>query len=97
MDFKKELSKFGYNKGNSIDVDILIDEILPELLNKKQNFENLNQIILSELWKFCEKEFNADFEEDYINGYGRKTGMSNRTEKFSKSLTKKMKLWKQYV
>lgn len=90
MDFRKELAKYGYNKGNSIDVETLINEILPELLNKKQNSENLNQIILSELWKFCEKEFNADFEEDWINGYGSKTGMSKRTEKFSKSLTKKL-------
>ena len=36
MDYKKELSKWGYNKGNSIDVEILTDEILPELFEKKK-------------------------------------------------------------
>lgn len=50
----------------------------------------INQIILSELWKFCEKEFNADFEADWINGYGNKAGMSDRTEKFAKMLEKKI-------
>ena len=35
MDFRKELAKWGYNKGNSIDVEILINEILPELFSKQ--------------------------------------------------------------
>lgn len=90
MNFKEELSKYGYNKGNSIDVEILINEILPNLFIKKQQPTELKQIILSELWSFCEKEFNADFEEDYINGYGCKTGMSDRTDKFSGDLAKKI-------
>jgi hypothetical protein len=34
IDFEKELSKWGYNKGNSIDVEILINEILPELFKQ---------------------------------------------------------------
>jgi hypothetical protein len=90
MDFKEELAKYGYNKGNSIDVEVLINEILPNLFIKKQQSPELKQVILSELWKFCEKEFNADFEEDYINGYGSKTGMSNRTEKFAGDLANKI-------
>jgi hypothetical protein len=50
----------------------------------------INKLILLELRKFCKKEFKADFEQDYINGYGSKTGMSDRTEKFSKMLEKKI-------
>lgn len=36
MDFKQELAKYGYNKGNLIDVEALIDEILPALFAKNQ-------------------------------------------------------------
>ncbi len=36
MDFRAELSKWGYNKGNAIDVEILIDEILPSLFFQKE-------------------------------------------------------------
>ncbi len=36
MNFKTELSKWGYNKGNSVDVETLIDEILPELFSKQE-------------------------------------------------------------
>ena len=32
MDFRTELAKLGYNKGNSIDVEILINEILPPIV-----------------------------------------------------------------
>lgn len=42
------------------------------------------------LWSFCEKEFRADFEADYINGYGSKTGMLDRTEKFAEKVAKKL-------
>lgn len=90
MNFTEELAKYGYNKGNSIDVEILINEILPNLFIEKQQPPELKQVILSELCNFCEKEFNADFEEDWINGYGSKTGMSDRTDKFSDSLAKKI-------
>jgi hypothetical protein len=90
MDFKQELAKYGYNKGNSIDVETLIDEILPNLFIQNQQPPELKQVILSELWKFCEKEFDADFEADYINGYGSKSGMSDRTDKFAGTLAKKI-------
>ena len=36
MDYRKELAKWGYNKGNSIDVEILIDEILPSLFSQQE-------------------------------------------------------------
>ena len=90
MDFKKELAKHGYNKGNSIDVEILVEEILPNLLIKNKKEKNIKNIILTSLWDFCEKEFNADFENDYINGVGVKKGLSDRTEKFTENLCKKI-------
>ena len=53
MDFRTELAKWGYNKGNSIDVEILVEEILPELFSKKQIgysqeevLEHLNHLII---------------------------------------------------
>lgn len=36
MDFRTELAKWGYNKGNSIDVKILIDEVLPSLFYQQE-------------------------------------------------------------
>jgi len=36
MDFRSELAKWGYNKGNSIDVEILINEILPEIFSQQK-------------------------------------------------------------
>lgn len=36
MDFRTELAKRGYNKGNLIDVEILIDEILPSLFSQQE-------------------------------------------------------------
>ena len=34
INFKEELGKFGYSLGNSIDVQILIDEILPQIFKQ---------------------------------------------------------------
>lgn len=39
MDFRTELAKYGYNKGNSIDVETLIDEILPSLFSQQERSE----------------------------------------------------------
>mgnify|MGYP000946943210 CR=1 FL=1 len=36
MDFRTELAKWGYNKGNSIDVEILVNEILPSLSSQQE-------------------------------------------------------------
>jgi len=93
MDYEKELSKWGYNKNNSISVETLVSEILPDLLGKKEaSFKELKQKILNDIFTFCEKEFNADFEQDWINGYGSKRGLSDRTEVFAEYLAKKINL-----
>ncbi len=90
MDFKTELAKLGYNKGNSVDVETLIDEILPDLFNKKQIFNEVKQDILTKLKDFCEREYGADFKIDYVRGYGSKTGMSDRLDVFAEHLTKEI-------
>jgi len=36
MNFRTELAKWGYNKGNSIDVEILVNEILPSLFSQQE-------------------------------------------------------------
>jgi hypothetical protein len=36
MDFKTELAKWSYNKGDSIDVEILVDEILQSLFSQQE-------------------------------------------------------------
>ena len=35
MDFKKVLASWGYNIGNSVPVETLINEILPDMFGKK--------------------------------------------------------------
>ena len=51
MDFRTELAKWGYNRGNSIDVETLINEILPSLSSKQNknlySEEEVHEIILS--------------------------------------------------
>ena len=61
MDFRAELSKWGYNKGNAIDVEILIDEILPSLFFQK---EEPKQETLKEVKDLAYYKANA--EEDYL-------------------------------
>ena len=90
INFKQKLAKYGYNIGNCVPVETLIDEILPEIFNKKPSTADVKQTVLTMLWSFCEKEFNADFEGDWINGYGSKTGMSERAEKFAERVAKKL-------
>jgi hypothetical protein len=58
--------------------------------NKKKSIE-LKQLILSELWEFCEKEFLVDFENDYIKGQDYNKGLSDRTECFVEHLIKIIK------
>jgi hypothetical protein len=45
MDFRTELSKWGYNKGNSIDVETLIDEILPSLFFQQQRSYSEEEVL----------------------------------------------------
>lgn len=35
MDFKQVLASWGYNIGNSVPVETLVDEILPDMIGKK--------------------------------------------------------------
>ena len=48
MDFRTELAKWGYNKGNSIDVDILVNEILPSLFSQQEKSNNKEEV-----WTMC--------------------------------------------
>ena len=54
MDFRMELAKWGYNKGNSIDVEILIEEILPSLFPQQQGYSEEEVI---KLLIFCKDRF----------------------------------------
>jgi hypothetical protein len=45
MDFRTELAKWGYNKGNSIDVEILIDEILPSLFSQQERSYSEEEVL----------------------------------------------------
>jgi hypothetical protein len=61
MDFRTELSKFGYNKGNSIDVEILVNEILPSLFSQQERI-GLLEIELNHtktLLASCEKALES--------------------------------------
>ena len=58
MDFRTELSKWGYNKGNSIDVETLIDEILPSLFSQQERSyseEDKREIIEKEFEEYLKK------------------------------------------
>ena len=45
MDFRTELAKWGYNKGNSVDVETLIDEILPSLFSKQERMYSKEEMV----------------------------------------------------
>ena len=53
MDFRMELAKWGYNKGNSIDVEILIEEILPSLFPQQQGYSE--EEVVSFIHKFLKE------------------------------------------
>jgi hypothetical protein len=44
MDFRTELSKWGYNKNNSISVEILIDEVLPSLFPQQERMYSEEEV-----------------------------------------------------
>jgi len=53
MNYKKELSKYGYNEGNSVPVETLIDEILPNIFfnqQKKYSIEDIELAIETAEW-----------------------------------------------
>ncbi len=45
MDFRTELAKCGYNKGNSIDVEILVNEILPTLFSQQEKMYSEEEVM----------------------------------------------------
>lgn len=45
MNFKKELSKYGYNKGDAIDVELLVGEILPEIFETLYSKDDVIKIL----------------------------------------------------
>jgi hypothetical protein len=57
MDFRTELSKWGYNKGNSIDVEILVNEIIPSLFSKQKRMYSEED--LKRYGEFCVAEWNG--------------------------------------
>jgi hypothetical protein len=72
MDFRTELAKWGYNKGNSIDVEILVDEILPSLFSQQERSYSEEDLRIafteghdSARMKGSYKS-NGTFEEDWI-------------------------------
>lgn len=69
MDFRAELTKYGYNKGNSIDVETLVDEILPDLFSKQEQMYSEEDL---------EKSYKdgGRNEYDFINKYHCKARIS---------------------
>lgn len=71
MDFIKELAKLGYNEGNTVDVKILIDEILPSLFQQQERSYSeeevraftYNAFCLGQLQNPTENKFNEWFEQ----------------------------------
>jgi len=66
MDFRSELAKWGYNKGNSIDVETLIDEILPEILSQQKRMYSEDEVRQLLEYAIHESRMQDDKTEDYI-------------------------------
>lgn len=64
------------------------EQDLKEPINLNNPSFRFKQLILNELWDFCETEFGADFENDYVTGLGYKFGLSDRTDIFVEHLIK---------
>ena len=74
MDFKKELAKFGYNKGNSIDVEILVNEILPSLFSQQERMYSEEEAY--KIWKAGQEYWKSSGEsktfEEFIEQFKNK-------------------------
>ena len=64
MDFRSELAKWGYNKGNSIDVETLIDEILPSLLSKQERSYSEEEVL--ELLEKIQQQVAIDYNDEFL-------------------------------
>ena len=78
MDFRTELAKWGYNKDNSVDVEILIDEILPSLLSKQERM-------------YSEEDMKNAFKVGFSIGYGSDTYATDEKNKTCEDWFKKIK------
>jgi hypothetical protein len=58
MDFRTELAKWGYNKGNSIDVEILVNEILPSLFSQQERSYSEEEVF-NLLMEFSSRDINS--------------------------------------
>ena len=64
MDFRTELAKWGYNRGNSIDVETLINEILPSLSSKQDKNLYSEEELINALHS-VELRDNKDYSKIY--------------------------------
>jgi hypothetical protein len=79
MDFRTELSKWGYNKGNSIDVEILVNEILPSLFSQQERSYSEEDMIEAFI-----AGGNSQIEEDDAYGSAYMEYMEEWFEQFRK-------------
>lgn len=79
MNFKTELAKWGYNKGNSIDVEILVNEILPSLFSQQETHYSKE-----ELFKIID-DFCFDWNYNYKGKLSQKEYLK---EWFKKNINK---------
>ncbi len=69
MDFRTEIAKWGYNKGNSIDVDLLVNEILPSLFSQQERSYSEEEVYImigKAIKENGYKQLNF-FDESYYN------------------------------
>ena len=78
MDFRTELAKWGYNKGNSVDVETLIDEILPSLFSKQERM-------------YSEEDMKKAFKVGFSIGYGSDTYATDEKNKTCEDWFKEIK------
>jgi len=64
MDFREELAIWGYNEGNSVDVKILLDEILPKIYAEMYGKEDLKSY-----GEFCVAKFNDKKKVSLVEEY----------------------------
>ena len=74
MDFKNELAQYGYNLGNAVDVEILIDEILPKMFSQKQSYSE----------KDLKEAFKVNYSISFFNTGDLDKDFKNWLEKFNK-------------
>lgn len=69
MDFKQVLASWGYNIGNSVPVETLINEILPEMFSKRVYTESE---VVELLIKFNKEEGEIENPREWFNEFKNK-------------------------